>query len=130
MIDNNREIDQEITVNEVDSKNLEKIIEYLKFHETEKPKVIPKPLPNNDLKSILSEWDYNFTKNLSIAEAIDLINASNFLDIGDLTSLISAKLATEMMTGSIDEVREKFGINPGLGMTEEEIEEINKYPLD
>ena len=111
MIDNNREIDQEITVNEVDSKNLEKIIEYLKFHETEKPKVIPKPLPNNDLKSILSEWDYNFTKNLSIAEAIDLINASNFLDIGDLTSLISAKLATEMMTGSIDEVREKFGIN-------------------
>ena len=130
MIDNNREIDQEITVNEVDSKNLEKIIEYLKFHETEKPKVIPKPLPNNDLKSILSEWDYNFTKNLSIAEAIDLINASNFLDIGDLTSLISAKLATEMMTGSIDEVREKFGINPGLGMTEEEMEEINKYPLD
>ena len=130
MIDNNREIDQEITVNEVDAKNLEKIIEYLKFHETEKPKVIPKPLPNNDLKSILSEWDYNFTKNLSIAEAIDLINASNFLDIGDLTSLISAKLATEMMTGSIDEVREKFGINPGLGMTEEEMEEINKYPLD
>ena len=128
MIDNNREIDQEITVNEVDAKNLEKIIEYLKYHETEKPKVIPKPLPNDDLKSILSEWDYNFIKNLSIAEAIDLINASNFLDIGDLTSLISAKLATEMMTGSIDEVREKFGINPG--MTEEEMEEIDKYPLD
>ena len=52
------------------------------------------------------------------------------MDIGDLTSLISAKLATEMMTGSMDEVREKFGINPGLGMTEEEMEEINKYPLD
>ena len=29
MIDNNREIDQEITINKVDAKNLEKIIEYL-----------------------------------------------------------------------------------------------------
>ena len=128
MIDNNREIDQEITINKVDAKNLEKIIEYLKHHEIEKPKAIPKPIPSNDIKSFLSEWDYNFINTLSIGEAVDLINAANFLDIGDLVSLTGAKLAAEMMTGSIEEVREKFGIK--TGMTEEELEELDKYPLD
>ena len=128
MIDNNREIDQEITINEVDAKNLEKIIEYLKHYEIEKPKAIPKPLPNNDLKSILNEWDYNFINPLSIADLIDLINAANFLDIGDLVALTAAKLAAEMLTGTIEEVREKFGIK--CDMTEEEIAEVDKYPLD
>ena len=128
MIDNNREIDQEITINKVDAKNLEKIIEYLKHHEIEKPKAIPKPLPNNDLKSFVSEWDYNFINTLSIEEAIDLINAANFLDIEDLMSLTAAKMAAYMMTGTTDEVRERFGIKPG--MTEEELEEYDRYPLD
>ena len=120
--------DQEITINQVDGKNIEKIIEYLKHYETEKPKEIPKPLPNNDLKSILSEWDYNFINPLSIADLIDLINAANFLDIGDLVALTAAKLAAEMLTGSIEEVRDKFGIK--CDMTEEEIAEVDKYPLD
>ena len=120
--------DQEITTNQVDGKNLEKIIEYLKHYEKEKPKEIPKPLPNNDLKSILSEWDYNFINPLSIADLIDLINAANFLDIEGLVALTAAKLAAEMLTGTIEEVREKFGIK--CDMTEEEIAEVNKYPLD
>ena len=120
--------DQEITINQVDGKNIEKIIEYLKHYESEKPKEIPKPLPNNDLKSILNEWDYNFINPLSIADLIDLINAANFLDIGDLVALTAAKLAAEMLTGTIEEVREKFGIK--CDMTEEEIAEVDKYPLD
>ena len=120
--------DQEITINQVDGKNLEKIIEFLKHYENEKPKEIPKPLPNNDLKSILSEWDYNYINPLSIADLIDLINASNFLNIDDLVALTAAKLAAEMLTGTIEEVREKFGIK--CDMTEEEIAEVDKYPLD
>ena len=128
IIDNNRELDQEIIINKVDAKNLEKIVEYLKHYETEKPKEIPKPIPSNDLKSFLSEWDYNFINPISIEELIDLINASNFLGIDSLIKLISAKLASEMMTGTIEEVREKFGIKVP---EEEEIdEEWNKYPLD
>ena len=120
--------DQEITINQVDGKVLEKIIEFLKHYENEKPKEIPKPLPNNDLKSILSEWDYNYINPLSIADLIDLINAANFLNIDDLVALTAAKLAAEMLTGTIEEVREKFGIK--CDMTEEEIAEVDKYPLD
>ena len=33
-----------------------------------------------------------------------------------------------MMTGTVEEVREKFGIKCDL--TEEEIKEFDKYPLD
>jgi hypothetical protein len=120
--------DQEITTNQVDGKNLEKIIEFLKHYENEKPKEIPKPLPNNDLKSVLSEWDYNFINPLSISDAIDLINAANYLGIEELVALTAAKLAAEMLTGTIEEVREKFGIK--CDMTEEEIAEVDKYPLD
>ena len=73
IIDNNRELDQEIVINQIDGKNLGKIVEYLKHYEKEKPKKIPKPLPSKDLKSILTEWDYNFVNPLSLDELVDLI---------------------------------------------------------
>ena len=120
--------DQEIPTNQVDGKNLEKIIEYLKHLEIQKPKVIPKPLPSNDLKMFVNEWDYNFIHPLTIEECIDLINAANFLDISDLVTLVAARLASDMMTGPVEEVRERFGIKSD--MTEEEMEEYDRYPLD
>ena len=119
---------QEIEINQVDGKTLEKIIEYLKHYETEKPKEIPKPLPNNDLKPVLNDWDYNFITPLSIEECIDLVNGANYLDIADLFNLASARLAVDIMTGTIEEVRKKFGIVSD--MTEEEMKEFDKYPID
>ena len=41
--------DNEVNINQVDGKNLSKIIEYLKHYEHSKPKEIPKPLPSSDL---------------------------------------------------------------------------------
>jgi len=122
--------DEVINVNQVDGKNLQKIIDYLKHYgtETEKPKVIPKPLPSNDLKNFVNEWDYNFIHPLTIEECIDLINAANFLNVSDLVTLVAARLASDMMTGTVEEVRERFGIKPD--MTEEEMEEYDRYPLD
>ena len=119
---------QEIGINQVDGKTLEKIIEYLKHYETEKPKEIPRPLPNNDLKPVLNDWDYNYITPLSIEECIDLVNAANFLYINELVNLACAKLASEMMNGPIEQVREKFGIKSD--MTEEEMKKFEKYRLD
>ena len=51
--------DEEIIINQVNSKNLKQIVDYLKHYEKEKPKQIPKPLPDGDLKKYLDEWDYN-----------------------------------------------------------------------
>ena len=119
---------KEIEVKVDDGKTLSKIIDYLKHYETEKPREIPKPLPNGDLKSFLSDWDYKFINPLSIEECIDLVNSANILEISSLVDLASARLASEMMSGTIEEVRAKFGREPD--MTEEEMEEYDKYPID
>ena len=119
--------EQEILIKDVEGKTLSKVIEYLKYHVNEEPKEIPKPLPDPDLKQILSEWDYNYISPLPIEDAVDLINAANYLDISDLVNLAAAKLASEMVNCTKEEAREKFGVKND--MTEEELEEFKKYPL-
>ena len=123
-----KDSDEELNINDVNGATLAKVIEYLKHYETEKPKEIPKPLPNSDLKPILLEWDYNYITGLKLDEVIDLINAANFLDIPDLVNLASARIASEMTNCSVEDARVKFGIPND--MTEEEMKEYNKYPLD
>ena len=119
---------EEMPLNGVDSKNLSKMIEFLNHYENENPKVIPKPLPGPDLKPILDEWDYNYIITPSLKEIVDLINAANVLGINEIISLCSARLASEMINCSIEEARQKFGIVPD--MTQEEMEEMDQYPLD
>ena len=94
----------------------------------QKTKEIPRPLPSADLKSFISEWDYNFITPLPLEDVIELINAANFLDINDLITLSSARIASEMINCPCEEARDKFGIKPD--MSEEEMEEYDKYPLD
>ena len=59
---------------------------------------------------------------------INLVNAANYLQIDGLINIIAAKLAHEMCNCEVEEARKKFGIE--CDMTEEEIPEIDKYPLD
>ena len=119
---------QVLEINEVASGSLNKIIEFLKHYETEKPKEIPKPLPNSDLKQVLSKWDYDYISPMSIEEIIELINAANFLDVTDLVYLAASRIGSELINCSVEEARVKLGII--CDMNEDEIKEINKYPLD
>ena len=100
--------DQEIIINQVNSENLQKIIDYLQHYENQKPKEIPKPLPNDNLKEYLDEWDYNYINPLNLEECIDLLNAAVFLDIQDLVILCSAKIASHMLRNTVEEVLDEF----------------------
>ena len=100
--------DQEIIINQVNSEYLQKIIDYLQHYENQKPKEIPKPLPNDNLKEYLDEWDYNYINPLSLEECIDLLNAAVFLDIQDLVILCSAKIASHMLRNTVEEVLDEF----------------------
>ena len=100
--------EDEITINQVDGKNLKLIVDYLNQYKNKKIKEIPKPLPSGDLKLYLDEWDYNYINPLSLEESIDLLNAAQSLDINELINLISAKIASEMLIGTVDEVVEIF----------------------
>ena len=97
------------------------------------PKEIPNPFPERTdeefLKGILNdEWTYNYLTSQSLEDLINLINAANYLQIDGLINIIAAKLAHEMCNCDVEEARQKFGIESD--MTEEEIAEIDKYPLD
>lgn len=125
--------DEEIPLNEVDAKNLDLIIEYLTHYKDMEPKEIQKPFPERTdeefLKGILNdEWTYTYLTNQSLEGLINLVNAANYLQIDGLINIIAAKLAHEMCNCEVEEARKKFGIE--CDMTEEEIAEIDKYPLD
>ena len=122
-----------ITLKEVNEECLKRIIEYLYHYKDFEPKEIPKPFPEitdaNFFRSILNdEWTFNFLNNLSIEDAVNMVNASNYLQIDGLTNLLSAKLAYELSNCSVEEAKQKFQIEGDL--TPEEIEEFDKYPLD
>jgi hypothetical protein len=71
---------------------------------------------------------YNYLTKLDIEAAINLVNAANYLQIDGLINLLAAKLAHEMCNCEVEEARKKFGIE--CDMTEEEVAEYDKYPLD
>ena len=125
--------DDEIPLNEVDSKNLELIIKYLEHYKDTEPKEIPKPFPERTddafLKSILNDdWTFDYLQGMTLEECINLVNAANYLQIDGLINILAAKLAHEMCNCEVEEARKKFGIE--CDMTEEEVAEYDKYPLD
>ena len=133
LIEDAIEDNESILLNEVDSKNLELVLEYLEHYKNEEPKEIPKPFPERTddefLRSILNdEWTFDFLQKLSIEDAINLVNSANYLQINGLIDILAAKLAHEMCNCEVEEARKKFGIE--CDMTEEEIAEYDKYPLD
>ena len=122
-----------IFLREVGSFSLEKIIQYLEHYKDFEPKEIPKPFPERTddafLRGILNDdWTFDFLQQTSLEDLINLVNAANYLQIDGLINIIAAKLAHEMCNCEIVEARMKFGIE--CDMTEEEIAEIDQYPLD
>ena len=125
--------ENEIELKEVDGKNLERIIEYLKHYKDIEPKEIPKPFPERTddafLRSILNDdWTFDYIQSMTLDEAINLVNAANYLQIDGLINILAAKIAHEICNCEVEEARRKFGIE--CDMTEEELAEYDKYPLD
>ena len=115
--------EDEILISQVDGKNLKLIIDFLNHYQNQKVEKIPKPLPSGDLKLYLDEWDYNYINPLSLEECIDLLNAAQTLDIEEIINLASAKIASEMLIGTVNEVLEKFRIKEDK---KEEVKEDKK----
>ena len=132
LLENSNEDENIILLNEIDSKNFDLVLKYLNHFKDKEPKEIPKPFPERTdeefFRSILDDdWTYNFLQ-MSIEDAISLVNAADYLQLDGLINLLAAKLAHEMCNCEVEEARRKFGIE--CDMTEEEIAEYDKYPLD
>ena len=119
---------EDLPLPEVKSETLETIIKYLEHYINEEPKDPPKPLKDGDLSKVLDKWDYEFISKISLENTIDLVNAANYMDIGSLLQLSCCRIASEMVDKPVDEVQKTFGIEND--MTEEEMKEYDKYPID
>ena len=117
-----------IPLPDVNGKILQKIVDYLNHYESSEPKKIEKPLRKYKMEQNFDKWDYNFFFGMTIEDIIDLLNASNYMDIDSLVQLCKSKIAYEIIENPIDQVKTIFKINNDL--SKEENEEMNKYPID
>ena len=119
----------EIKIPNIDIKVLRKVIEYCEYYKDKEAPQINQPLTSKDLiENGASEWDVEFIDIESVEFLVDLIVASNFLDIKGLTDLGSAKMATLIKNKSVQEIRDLFGIeNDFTPEEEQQLIEENKW---
>ena len=87
MLDNLDDDEDELPIlNDINSKTLRKVIEYLDYHKDVPTPDIPKPLETT-IEEAVPEWDANYI-NLSQEELFELVMAANFLDINPLINLV------------------------------------------
>lgn len=87
-------VEEEIYLPNVKSNPLKKIIEFCEHYRNNDPPEIEKPLPKNSLKELVDPWDEQFINIPSQEELLELLLASNYLDIKSLIELCCAKVAT------------------------------------
>ena len=120
----------EFTANNVKGNILKKIVEYLEHYKDTEPKEIERPLPSQNFKECVDEFDFNFTE-VDLDMIFEIILASNYLDIKPLLELASAKVASILKGKTTEEIRRTFGItNEFTPEEEQQIIEENKWCME
>ena len=78
------------------------------------------------MKEAFEKLDYDYINNMNIEDIINLLNASNYMDIDSLVQLCKNKIAYDIIEKPIDEVINIFNND----LSEEENELMNKYSID
>jgi len=126
------EDDTPIPVTQVDSKTLEKVLEWCKHHKDD-----PEPEPEDEYRKdkdkrddLFSTWDADFIR-VDENTIFELTLAANFLDIDGLLDL-TCKVIANMLRGKTPEwCRERFGIvNDFTPEEEEQIRKENEWCED
>ena len=85
---------------------LEKVFSYCQYHYNNQAKPIPKPLAGT-LNDHICEWDQNYL-DIDSNILMEIIEASNMLDLTDLLEVSCAKIAFMVEAKSYDQVKEMF----------------------
>ena len=121
--------DGEIPIPNIRVSILRKVIVYCTHYRGQQSPGIPKPLPHKNLKEAgVPEWDCDYINLDNMDDLIDLVVASNFLDIEGLLNLGCAKIASLIKGKNVEEIRDMFGIENDFTPEEEaQIREENKW---
>ena len=122
--------DAEVPLNNVKSNILKKIKEYLEHYENTEPKEIERPLPSQNFKECVDEWDNNYI-NVKINMILYLILGANYMDIKPLLELASSKVASIIKSKTTEEIRKTFNIiNDFTPEEEQQIIKENKWYIE
>ena len=112
--------DADIEFSNINYNTLLKIKEYLEHYENSEPKRIAMPLPNNNFKECVDDWDYNFI-DLKNEDIFEIMNAANFMAIQPLLDLSCAKIASLIKGKNEKEIRNLFNMKDDDKDNEDEI---------
>ena len=131
MIDGGFDPAEEMTISNVKSGTLAKIIEFCKYHKDSPVAEIARPLKSKNLKECgVSDWDANFVE-IEQDFLFELVLAANYMDIKPLLDLTCAKLASMIKDKSPEEIRKQFNIvNDFTPEEEAQVREENKWCED
>ena len=94
---------------DVDGATLEKVFEFCEHFLVEPMPEIPKPIPSNDLSTLVPRWYHEYL-NIDHEALFRLANAANYMDIGPLLDLVCAKIASMIKDKNINEIRTTFSL--------------------
>ena len=112
--------DVEVPLKNIKINILKKIVEYLEHYENEDPKEIERPLPNQNFKECVPDWDYNYT-NVNLDMIFELVEAANYMDIKSLFELTSAKVASIIKARNTEEIKKTFNLSDNFSKEEEDL---------
>ena len=122
--------EENLILQEVEDKIIDKLWEYLEKVDEYEIKEIEKPLTTNDMKNATDDWSANFV-DIPLEDLVNLTKGASYMGIRTLVDLCCAKLACMCMDKSEEEIFNVFNINETL--TEEEkqqLREENKWIED
>lgn len=114
-------ITEEIPLKSVNAPVLQRIIDYSAHHNFSPPPKPKKPIVSNQVRENFSdEWDAQFIESIPDNEIIELINASNYLDMKSLLDSCLVKIACGFWDKSVDEVQKEYDIQENFTAEVEE----------
>ena len=102
----------------------------MEHYENTEPKEIERPLPSQNFKECVDEWDFNYIE-VELDMIFEIILGANYMDIKPLLELASAKVASIIKGKTTDEIRKTFNItNDFTPEEEQQIIEENKWCME
>lgn len=114
-------LNEEISIEYVSEATLNKIIEFCEHHNYTAPTHPKYPLQSNNISDALQDpWDVVYLQSLSKEQLIEIILASNYLDIKSLLEICLAGLAANFKGKEIEEISRDYAIIEDFTAEEEE----------
>jgi len=140
----------EIPLYHIEGSIVQKVIDYLTYHQKVPPRQIEKPLPSSNMRDLVDKWDVEFIEGSANGDVstnghsndltppapssahqeflFKLLLAANYLNIKSLLTLTCAKLASLIKGRTPTQIRTIFNIKNDYTAAEEE--EVRKEYKD